>query len=178
MPRQKSPIDKRTRQRLAYHAKKSDPEYRARLARDRDRYLKSKTRAALVATPEYRRRMHEREVRARTKRRTLAPWKLHFHTRKQGAKQRGIPFELTLNWFRDKYAPGVCELTGLPFVSAQAGTRSARAASVDRRDNSKGYTPENCRLILWGLNAAFGTWGESEAVAIMRAYQARGWGLL
>ncbi|KKM65656.1 hypothetical protein LCGC14_1489090 [marine sediment metagenome] len=31
----------------------------------------------------------------------------------------------------------------------------------NEQNSSKGYTEDNCRVILWALNAAFGSWGEA-----------------
>jgi hypothetical protein len=64
-----------------------------------------------------------------------------------------------------------CELTGLSFELQPANQgRKSRSPSVDRRDCAKGYTEDNCRVILWGLNAALHNWGETEYRAIAEAY--------
>lgn len=61
------------------------------------------------------------------------------------ARKKAIDFSLPLEW-----ADGAttCELTGIEFIKGD----KMFAASIDRIDNSKGYTPDNCRLILRGLN--------------------------
>lgn len=70
---------------------------------------------------------------------------------KNRAKRKGLPFDLTYKWTAAHYT-GFCELTGLPF-DLTPGKRSLYSPSLDRIDNSKGYTQDNCRFILWGLNA-------------------------
>ena len=74
------------------------------------------------------------------------------------ARNRGSECTLTEEWIAGHLQHG-CQLTGLPF-DFSTGPRNHRSPSVDRIDNSKGYTEDNCRVILWGLNAAFGTWGQ------------------
>lgn len=71
--------------------------------------------------------------------------------------ERG-PTTITAEWIAERLARGVCEVSGVAFV-LRKGYRGPYVPSVDRRDCSKGYTPENCRLILWALNAAFLDWG-------------------
>lgn len=95
-----------------------------------------------------------------------------------GAKRRAaakkLPFDLTLDWVLPRM--GTCEITGLTFVlepGRGAGQRSAFAPSIDRRILSAGYTQSNCRLIVWGLNAALATWGESDYALIADAYALR-----
>ena len=68
---------------------------------------------------------------------------------------------------------GYCEVTGIA-LSFDRPDPSKRAApfqpSIDRIDSSKGYTFDNIRIIAFCLNAAFGAWGECEAIKIMRRY--------
>jgi hypothetical protein len=123
--------------------------------------------------PEAYRAAHRRAAR---KWAATHPVERHFKYSKNRAKQHGVEFTLTMDWFRQRYAAGLCELTGLPFaVSTAGGPPSARSPSVDRRNPSKGYTPANCRLILHVLNVAFNTWGEDETEAAVRAWLARRW---
>jgi hypothetical protein len=87
------------------------------------------------------------------------------------AKKKGIVCELTKEWLQARLDAGVCELTGLPFTPQ--GLLAPAMPSVDRKDSSKGYTPDNCRLICWALNAAFNNWGETEARKIWVEYLRR-----
>lgn len=47
--------------------------------------------------------------------------------------------------------------------------RNPNAPSVDRIDSSRGYTVDNCRLILWSLNRALNNYGEGYIFKIFRA---------
>lgn len=78
---------------------------------------------------------------------------------------RGIECTLTLEWVEQKLA-GVCEVTGLPFVFDQG--RHAFMPSIDRIDSSKGHTPENCRAVLWIINAAKNDLGEDAFQSALR----------
>jgi hypothetical protein len=84
------------------------------------------------------------------------------------AKKRGFEFDLTSDWIEQRLKRG-CELTGLPF-DLEAGARDLRSPSVDRIDSTQGYTQENCRVILWGLNCAFSTWGDDAFQEIASAW--------
>ncbi len=89
---------------------------------------------------------------------------------KRRAEQQDVPFTLTKEWVREKLKAGVCEATGLLFVYAH-GPRVARSPSIDRRVAKHGYTSENCRVIVWALNAAIGTWGEDTLREVMAAWK-------
>ena len=59
---------------------------------------------------------------------------------------------LTVEWIEQRLLQGVCEVTGIAFE--RKGDRRPFMPSIDRIDSSKGYTPENCRVVLWIINAA------------------------
>lgn len=87
------------------------------------------------------------------------------------ARKKGIAFELTEDWLQPKLDAGVCELSGLTLT--EKGVLAPLMPSIDRKDSSKGYTPDNCRVICWALNAAFNQWGEAEARKIWFEYLKR-----
>lgn len=86
------------------------------------------------------------------------------------AAERKIPFDLANEWVQFQLDLGVCELSGMKFEFALSGGRPHPfAPSLDRIDNSKGYTKGNCRIILWCLNLALNTWGEDVMLPVWRA---------
>ena len=88
------------------------------------------------------------------------------HICKQRAREKGIDFTLTIDWVEEKLSRGVCEITGIAFV---LGTiRHPFLPSIDPIDSNKGYTPENCRMILWMLNAAKGDSSEDHFQSNLR----------
>lgn len=154
----------------------------------------------LSANPEVRKRKRERsriyysENKDRIKQRTRT-WKENFPERasENGKKyhrtiggrarsllnsariraaKKNIDFAIPPEWVENRLARGVCEITGLPFVFStdKKGFRNPFAPSLDRRDNSQGYTEENCRVILWALNMGFADWGEDIYSRIAESY--------
>lgn len=128
--------------------------------------LRAKWTQARLRDPESCRR-RQRESRARN--RDLAM----FRSAKERAKTRGWDFTISRQWLRQKIETGFCEATGLAFANGEykgAGHADPFSASLDRRDSNKGYTPENCRVILWGLNMALSQWGDHVYAEIATAY--------
>ena len=63
---------------------------------------------------------------------------------KERARQRGLPFNLDI---ADLTVPATCPVLGIPIVSDPSPKYRNNWPSVDRLDNSKGYTKENVRVI-------------------------------
>ena len=74
-----------------------------------------------------------------------------FQNSAANAVRRNVEHSLTYEWVRERVERGVCELSGVPFVFG--GNKHPRNPSIDRIDSSRGYTPDNCRIALWMLNA-------------------------
>lgn len=70
-------------------------------------------------------------------------------------KKHGVTIDTA--WIEQRILRGVCEVSGLPLVMSQSG-REPFSPSLDRIDNSKGYTPENTKLVCWLYNRAKGHW--------------------
>jgi hypothetical protein len=95
----------------------------------------------------------------------LPTWAKNLYSQtKARAKKRENAFELT----KDGYTAMVddhCALTGIAFdtVKAEGRTRHHKrpyAPSIDRIDNSIGYTDSNVRIVCVAVNLAMNTWGE------------------
>jgi hypothetical protein len=69
---------------------------------------------------------------------------------RQRAKRIGVECTITAN---DIVVPEFCPVLGIRLQPALDGQRQKRASpSVDRKDNSKGYTPDNIRVISYRAN--------------------------
>ena len=73
-------------------------------------------------------------------------------TARASAKARGIDFSITVEDLLP--LPEFCAAIGirLEYKAIEAGRRTDARATVDRVDNSKGYTPENVCIISWRAN--------------------------
>lgn len=92
---------------------------------------------------------------------------------------RGVSFRqkdhsLTKEWISDRLRIGMCEISGLSFDLTKGVGRTPFSPSIDRIDSAKGYEPENCRMIVWGLNTAFGNWGQETFRKIALAWLSNG----
>ena len=65
---------------------------------------------------------------------------------KQGAKKRGIPFELTMSDLNNLSFPISCPVLGIP-LTFNTGEAKANSYSIDRIDSSKGYTIDNIVIV-------------------------------
>jgi hypothetical protein len=113
------------------------------------------------------RRATARKELHRSKRDQLKHAGLSIASLKRRAVSHGWEFTLTNSWLQEKFSIGKCELTGLPFKTS-LGKVGPYSPTVDRIDSSKGYTEDNCRVILWALNAGFGNWGLEIALPIWK----------
>ncbi|QDB71031.1 hypothetical protein bb8_p56 [Bordetella phage vB_BbrP_BB8] len=90
-----------------------------------------------------------------------------FHGAKKRAATSGIEFSLEREWVIEKVKSGVCEVTGLPFELSSG--RSLFAPSLDRTDPTKGYTPDNVKVVVWSYNAAKATGTHEEVLVLAHA---------
>lgn len=74
------------------------------------------------------------------------------HYRKRAIK-KGLEFNLTTTWLIEKLKGGKCEATGMPFKIRPSNTTiNPYYPSIDRIDSSKGYTQDNCQIVIHGYN--------------------------
>jgi len=78
------------------------------------------------------------------------------HIRKR-ANKKGLDFDLTVDWYIKELERGTCAITGIPFnLEPYKGMMHPFIPAVDREDNSKGYTQDNCNLVVYIFNIAKG----------------------
>lgn len=94
---------------------------------------------------------------------------------KQRSRKFGREFDLTVDDITARIEAGRCEATSLYFdLSADQGARAgARSPSIDRIDNSKGYTADNVQVVCWQFNLAKAHHGLPALVEIAQALVAR-----
>lgn len=90
------------------------------------------------------------------------------------AGQRVLRFDLTLNELLEMFEVSGfrCAVSGLPFdrvYKPSGATKRPFAASIDRIDNSLGYSKDNCRLVCAIANLAMGEWGYEPLRLLVRA---------
>lgn len=88
---------------------------------------------------------------------------------KHKAKKEGKTFNLDLAWIKQELAKGKCSVTNMPLVKptyrpGKRGSQGAWSPSIDRIDNSKGYTKSNCRIVVWMYNLAKNNYGDRDIV--------------
>ena len=81
----------------------------------------------------------------------------HHNTRGRNTKGRDLECTLTKNDMIQMYKNqgGLCYYSGMRMGIGSKGEEVFKM-SLERKDDSKGYTVENTCLIIWGLNAAHG----------------------
>ncbi len=72
-----------------------------------------------------------------------------YYGAKTRAKKLGIEFSLKLG---ELDIPETCPVLGIPMEKSTTGKREDGSPSLDRLDNSKGYTPDNVKVISWRAN--------------------------
>lgn len=83
-------------------------------------------------------------------------------------ENKNIVFNLSKDWAKRVYT-GKCELTNLPFRRAVNRITNPFSPSVDRIKPENGYVPENCRVILMGVNSLKGTGTDDDVYTIAKA---------
>jgi hypothetical protein len=103
----------------------------------------------------------------RLRERQTYPWSRLIYGAKNRSKKSNIEFDLTFDWGRDRWT-GACEITGIPF---RHGSKNPTpfSPSIDRIDPKLGYTKENCRFILFGVNSLKLNGTDSDVMLIARA---------
>lgn len=136
------------RRRRQQEAKRRAARLRAETEQARTEARMAKREAAAYAAAEARaeaeRRRHEKLV--------LAKVRARLRQTEKGAEARGLPCELTEQDVHELLQSGACERTGVTFTE-----RGDFGVSLDRVDNSLGYTRDNVQAVCWAYNRAKGT---------------------
>lgn len=99
------------------------------------------------------------------------PWYYLVSGARHRAKRAGLPFDLDRGWAARRWT-GSCELSGVTFQRNPFGKNGPwpLSPSIDRIDPSLGYTKDNCRFILMGLNSAkLNSVGDAELLRMAQA---------
>lgn len=100
------------------------------------------------------------------------PWNYLLTSRRSEAQRKNIPFTLTQEWASKRWT-GCCEMSGIAFrVHGKKGPHPF-SPSIDQIIIGKGYTPENSRFVLLGINALKGVGTDADVVEIVRAIYER-----
>lgn len=119
----------------------------------------------------------EKAVAATRRWQEANPARTLFNQCKCNARQRKLPFELTLQMVEEFLVGMTCSATGLPLTFDRGeGGRYARRPwfpSLDRLDNSKGYIPGNVRVVCSLYNFMRSNHSDEDVLAVARALVAR-----
>jgi hypothetical protein len=84
------------------------------------------------------------------------------------AERLGLPFDLSRDWIAERLG-GKCALTGRSFDLSRPsdGVRANPGApSLDRKENSKGYTKDNVRLVTVHANVARNEFSDTDLLTL------------
>lgn len=97
-------------------------------------------------------------------RRRDRPEQAMYDLAKQRAKKRGLDFDLTVE---DIVIPDCCPVLGIPLITGLPKVND-NSPTLDRVDNTLGYTRDNVVVISWRANRLKGTANAEELRKILR----------
>lgn len=79
-------------------------------------------------------------------------------------KKKNMECDIDIGLIEDRIISGFCQVTNLPFdlTTKQDSKKNPYAPSIDRIDQSKGYTRDNVRIVLWQVNLMKNELSDSE----------------
>ena len=92
---------------------------------------------------------------------------------KSRAFKKGLEFNLTSEWIKDKLREMKCSATGfdLTIVTSIDGRVNPLKPTLDRLDSTKGYTLENTRVTCWWWNVMKQDWSEETVINLIKKYK-------
>jgi len=130
----------------------------AQIRKSQKRYYVANRPKLIAQSNEWRERQHQTK-----------PWAPLLGTAKYRAKKEGLPFNLTAEWALATWK-GVCEISGIPFVLNKR--RSVFSPTIDKIIPKLGYEQNNCRFVLFGVNALKYNSADADMYAIAAAITA------
>ena len=98
-----------------------------------------------------------------------------FYAAKSRAKKKKLEFTITREWVYKKLLSGTCEVTNFVLVLTSIGEVKATkktnpyAPSLDRKDSSLGYTPDNTQIVINAVNKFKSDMKQFEMIDIAKA---------
>jgi hypothetical protein len=176
-PEQAKVLDKRTREkcrdrrlprmRAWHHANKNAQNAKRRVWHHGHKEQANANRSALYYA-DHEQNKEKQKVRNYDSR-IDTPWRKLLHSARQRACKKKVPFFLTDAW-GEKSWTGRCAITNLPFeIGLRTSGPKMFSPSIDRIVPSLGYVPENCRFVLWAVNAFKSVGTDQDMILIARA---------
>lgn len=140
--------------------------------RNRKKYLKEYCKRPEVITRRLKGRA-ERLLKYRNDRQSLkGTVYTMFKNTVNRSKKLNLALDLSPEWIEDKIKGLRWEATGIDLVLEyeEDRTRSPFRPSIDRIDNSKGYTKDNCRIVCFMFNIAKGENTDAEVFSMAKAF--------
>lgn len=94
---------------------------------------------------------------------------------KHVAKVRNLELDLTRQWVVERILNGKCEVTGIDFqfnAPCPGHRTNSFAPSIDRINQTGGYTQQNCRVVVWIYNRARGAFPDADFNLMIQALSA------
>jgi hypothetical protein len=111
---------------------------------------------------------HLQPMSTKQYRSSLKGWaRLQHYRSRNRAQELDLDFDLTTDWLLANL-PQHCPVLGIPIVVGCDRNQLDNAPSVDRVDNSKGYTMANCRIISYRANHLKNSASRQELHAILQ----------
>lgn len=109
-------------------------------------------------TLEVRNRIHKNNKASKAIRSATIEGRAHnlYYDAQTRSTRQNLPFTITHDWIKEKLRIGTCERTGIKFdLNKGANVRANKyGPSLDQKVSGLGYTPENCRVVVWVYNLA------------------------